>query len=523
MGLKLGLFKQKQPDNEDPYSIREKLLFSLICILFALFFIPAMTRSLWIDETITYWVIKDGFRDLLYRAIHFQGQSPFYYLIVWSFTQILGNSEWVLRLPSLLALTLACFFLYRLCLVLFDREWALISVLCLICLWQVTDVGRDARPYGLAVMFSILSVLCFVKWLQNDRINYQIAYIFSSAATCYSHIMFAPIFFIHISYFFINRGNISYVSYRKLIVTFGTLTILVSPNIYQLILLYEKRELLSFAFMPSIIDLINAWFPFVLIFPLIAGFLLACIFDRATCREWGVFVPKKMLFILIWFFFPASLLFIISKMTGSSIFYPRYFFWSYPAIALVIAGLVKMLGNSQSRLIAVSVFSMVFIIINIIYPKPIENWRSAVEYVTSTKMSQKGPIIVWPGLVEARNVKWSIDKEKRDYLLAPFSYYTLKSTVFSLPWMPDGLKLESVLSKYNNAFLNERGEFYLIVRNVIIVRDEPKQEKRLIQDILEDWLRSQGFLLVEKRCFGMVIVSRFFYNPDSQFVKNLKQ
>jgi 4-amino-4-deoxy-L-arabinose transferase-like glycosyltransferase len=243
-----------------------------------------MTRSLWIDETITYWVVKDGFWDTTYRAIHYQGQSPFYYLIVWSFTQILGHSEWILRLPSLLALILACFFLYRLCLVLFDREWALISVLCLICLWQVTDVGRDARPYGLAVMFSILSVLCFVKWLQNDRINYQIAYIFSSAATCYSHIMFAPIFFIHISYFFINRGNISYVSYRKLIVTFGILTILVSPNIYQLILLYEKRELLSFAFMPSIIDLINAWFPFVLIFPLISGFLFACMFDISNCR-----------------------------------------------------------------------------------------------------------------------------------------------------------------------------------------------------------------------------------------------
>ena len=523
MVLQLELSKGKQSDSADPYSVREKLFFSLICILFALFFIPSMSRSLWIDETITYWVVKDGFWDTTYRAIHYQGQSPLYYLIVWSFTQILGHSEWILRLPSLLALILACFFLYRLCLVLFDREWALISVLCIICLWQVTDVGRDARPYGLAVMFSILSVLCFVKWLQNDRINYQIAYIFSSAATCYSHIMYAPIFFIHLCYYFILKEDNPKVSFRKLVLTFFIIAGCLLPNIYQLTLLVEKRELYSFALRPGIMDLLNAWFPFVLIFPLIAAFLFACIFDRTTCREWGVCVPKKMFFILIWFFFPASLLFIISKMMGSSIFYPRYFFWSYPAIALVIAGLVKMLENSQSRLIAVSVFSMVFIIINIIHPKPVENWRSAVEYVTSTKMSQKVPIIVWPGLVEARNVKWSIDKEKRDYLLAPFSYYTLKSSAFSLPWMPDGLKLESVLSKYNNVFLNERGELYLIVRNVIIVRNEPKQEKRLIQDILEDWLRSQGILLVEKRCFGTVMVSRFFYNSDSQFVKSLKQ
>ena len=70
------------------FSNREKLFLGLSFILFVLFFIPAMHRSLWIDETITYWVVKDGFRDLFYRAIHFQGQSPFYYLIVWCFIQV---------------------------------------------------------------------------------------------------------------------------------------------------------------------------------------------------------------------------------------------------------------------------------------------------------------------------------------------------------------------------------------------------------------------------------------------------
>jgi len=513
----------KQTNNPNPYSFREKFYLFLICILFIVFFAPTIRQSLWIDETVTFWVVKDSFWDLVYRAVHYQGQSPFYYFIVWCFIQILGNAEWVLRLPSLLSLILACFFLYQLCVVLFDREWALISVICFICLLQLTAVGFDARPYGLAVMLSILSVQCFVKWLQNSRASYQTAYIIASTATCYSHIMYAPIFFIHLCYYFIFKEDNPNVSFKKLVLTYFIIAVCLLPNFYQLILLVEKRELYSFALRPGIMDLLNAWFPFVLIFPLITGFLLACIFDRTTRREWRFFVPKKMFFILIWFFSPASLLFIISKMTGSSIFYPRYFFWSYPAIALVIAALVKMLENSQSRLIAVSVFSMVFIIINIIHPKPIENWRSAVEYVNSTKISQEVPIMVWPGLVESRNVTWSIDKEKRDYLLAPFSYYNLKSTAFSLPWMPDGLKLESVLSKYDNIFLNQRDELYLIVRNVIIVRNEPKQENRLIQDILEDWLISQGFLLVEKRCFGTVIVSQFFYNSDSQFVKNLKQ
>jgi len=128
-----------------------------------------MSRSLWVDETITYWVVKDGFLDLIYRAIHFQGQSPLYYLVVLCFIQILSHSEWVLRLPSLLALLIACSLLYRLFLIFFNREGGLVSVLIFIGLWDLL-LGCSARPYALAVMFSLLSVICFVWWIQ-DRSN----------------------------------------------------------------------------------------------------------------------------------------------------------------------------------------------------------------------------------------------------------------------------------------------------------------------------------------------------------------
>ena len=138
-----GLNMLKKIDNTCPYSLGNKFLLGLICIFFILFFIP---------------------------------------IVVWSFIQILGHAEWVLRLPSLLSLILACIFLYQLCLALFDRECALFSILCFICLLQLpmTDVANDARPYGLAVMFSTLSILCFIKWIQTGRTKHQIAYIIIS-------------------------------------------------------------------------------------------------------------------------------------------------------------------------------------------------------------------------------------------------------------------------------------------------------------------------------------------------------
>lgn len=512
----------KQTDNTNSYTFREKIYLLLICIYFVLFFIPTMRQSLWIDETVTYWVVKDGFWDIVYRAVHYQGQSPFYYFIVWCFIQILGHAEWVLRLPSFLSLILSCFFLYKLCFILFDREWALLSIICFISLFQliVSNVVRDARPYGLAVMFSIFSILCLIQWIQDSRIKHQIAYIISSTATCYAHILFTPIFFIHLCYYFIFKDNNPKVSFRKLALTFCAIVGCILPNVYQLILLVEKRELYSFALMPGIIDLLNAWFPIKLFILLIAGFFISyivpCIVQRKVNINIDTIGSKRFLFLLIWFFFPAFFLFIVSKISGSSIFLNRYYSWSYPALALIISGFVKMLDYSVSRLIAILIFPVVLIFSNIVYYPSliIEDWKSATSYINSTEVVEKGPILIWPGLIEARDEKWINDCEKQDYLLSPLSYYTLSNKAILLPWLPHELELETFLSKQNVDFFKERDEIGLIVRNWLLTQGQ-KQKNRFIQEVLEDWLRLQGFLLVEKKRFGTITVSRFIYSSNS--------
>ena len=131
-------------------------------------------------------------------------------------------------------------------------------------------------------------------------------------------------------------------------------------------------------------------------------------------------------------------------------------------------------------------------------------------------MLEKGPILVWPGLIEARNEKWITDYEKQDYLLSPLSYYTLRyKKAILLPWLPHKLELETFLSKHNAEFFKEKDEIWLIVRNWLYINKEQKQKKCFIQEVLEDWLRSQGFLLFEKKSFGMIIVTRFVYSSNS--------
>jgi len=501
-----------------PYSFKEKLFFVLILIFFILFFIPGMTRSLWIDETVTYWVIKDGFWDLVYRAVHYQGQSPFYYFIVWCFIQILGNAEWILRLPSLLSLIIACIIVYKLGLFFFNREGGLIAALSFINLWPVISLsiggGCSARPYELAMMLSVLSILCFVWWINTDRVIYHVAYIMASVATCYAHILFAPILFVHFCFFFITRKNGSNVSPGKLFLTFGSVVFCLLPNTYQLMLLHQKQELYSLSITPTVTNLIRAWFPRVFVIPLLAAVVIVWIIEKKMYWRRTASFSKPFLFFLIWFLFPALFWFITSKITGTSVFLLRYYCWSFPALSLVIASFIIAVESDGSRVIAVIVLSMLMTYINISSPKPLEDWRAATRYINSMNISIRGPALVWPGLMEQRDWGWSKKPENQKYLLAPFSFYHLQRKVISLPLIPDKLTLKGLLSEHDISISKQKDDIFLMVRN-IPVKEKNMQKHEASQSILENWLTRNGFSIVQKKHFGGVIVSQFSFKPDS--------
>src|SRR5262252_6737900 len=63
------------------------LLAAAALVLWAL---PA-TSSFWLDETATYWVVKDGIGGVLTRPMYWSGQSPLYYVTAWAAFLAGGN------------------------------------------------------------------------------------------------------------------------------------------------------------------------------------------------------------------------------------------------------------------------------------------------------------------------------------------------------------------------------------------------------------------------------------------------
>jgi hypothetical protein len=225
------------------------------------------------------------------------------------------------------------------------------------------------------------------------------------------------------------------------------------------------------------------------------------------------FFSKPFLFTLIWFFLPAAFWFITSIISGNALFLYRYYCWSLSAIALVIAGLIISIDPERARTIAVVSFSVLFILTSIVSPKPLEDWRAATDYINTNNISGQGPILLWPGLIEQGNWQWSKNPDNQNYLLAPLSFYSIRKKAILVPLIPDEYTLEQLLSEHDISIKKQKEDIFLMVRN-IPMKEKTMQKDQASQNILENWLKRQGFLVARKKSFGGVVVSQFTFNPD---------
>ena len=128
--------------------------------------------SLWLDEFGTLWVVESDLKAVFERSREFQGQTPFYYLIVWLSRTLLGEFEYALRLPSLAAAIATPVFLYFAGKELGSR---CAGQLAAVLFWVSPAAIRrsvEARPYSLALMFASAMIWGFLRSVRKaDRLG----------------------------------------------------------------------------------------------------------------------------------------------------------------------------------------------------------------------------------------------------------------------------------------------------------------------------------------------------------------
>ena len=177
--------------------------------------------SLWLDETGTFWVIRGSLANTIEAAARYHCQTPAYYVLEWLIRQIAGANEIALRAPSFGAMLITLWLLYRLAVRLGDASQGMPTVIAFAVLSPVAFAASDARPYAIALMFSVASTLALVRWL--DRSDGGTLYVVLVAAAITVHYLFRPLElrFPHESVS-LRRPPVRRPSYRPAILLCGT-------------------------------------------------------------------------------------------------------------------------------------------------------------------------------------------------------------------------------------------------------------------------------------------------------------
>ncbi|MGC4760924.1 glycosyltransferase family 39 protein [Micromonospora trifolii] len=125
------------------------------------------SAQLWRDELATWSASTRSPGDLARLAGTIDAATGPYYLLMHLWTSVFGDSTIALRVPAVLAMTVAAGLLAVLGARLVDRRGGLFAGLLFAVLPGTSRYGQEARPYALATMLAVLATLLLVTALRR--------------------------------------------------------------------------------------------------------------------------------------------------------------------------------------------------------------------------------------------------------------------------------------------------------------------------------------------------------------------
>jgi 4-amino-4-deoxy-L-arabinose transferase-like glycosyltransferase len=433
----------------------------LLALTSAVLWLLPISSSLWLDETGTFWIVKDGLRQTFDRALRFQGQSPAYFVIEWFARRLGGHHEVALRLPSLVAMAVAAYLLFRLARNFFDQETALLAILVFVSFGSVAFAAVDARPYPFALAAAIAATLQLVRWLERGRFWDGVGYAFLAALMVYFHLLFGAVLLAHLVYAVRRRRAGSPVRWLQMSLAAAGVALLLLPLLVQLHSLVDQRRSLSFPTDLSVPELFRQLAPATLVTGLLAGILIAGLADRISFRRFWK-SPDGIALGVAWAVIPTIGLWVAAHVTSTSIFATRYILSATPGIALLGGASIRSVAPSRGRRIVALVVALTALLANANTVHYGEDWRGAIRAANAVS-EPSSPVLLNAGLIESNQLSWLRDPEKASYLDGPAAEYPVRGRLFPLPYSLGPAERMYLEALTQNVLLHS-GRFVLITR-----------------------------------------------------------
>ena len=388
---------------------------------------------LWLDETISLFVIKDGFREILSR----QGWPgvPAYPYLLWLWVKVMGRGEITLRIASIAAMLAAVYLLYRSARELFGWDVAVIAAV-VFCLHPIVVAEAiDIRPYPFAMLAINASIFALVR-LRHSGSSWLAAWFgFLAASIIYFQFLFAVILPALALCFFTRQGGDRKAFWRQVGVAMVVFAVAFLPVIPGMRYMFHSSGIHVFDTAPTLATLGRVLGQKRTVMILALFVLWATAARKLDLRRPSDTWPGVLCLSLA--LLPILILFGVSAGTSIHIFVARYRLVAVPGVALCWAFAVNRIDSRALR----TLFCVAFVAVSAYYyfssPTARQHnysWKGALEFAQQNASRDNAPVVVCSDLPESDHTPMPVGPAIKDSaLFAPLSYYQLNAPVVPLP------------------------------------------------------------------------------------------
>ncbi len=410
----------------------DRLVYPLALVATLSLWLLAIRAPLWLDETLAYWQISGGFAQIWSRSA--QMPSSFAYLYILGLAKsVLGSSEIALRIPSMLAMLGAAYFLFQSARKLFNEEIAYLTCILFCIHLRVIFAANDARPYGFALLMSNLAIFTFLRWIDRHETRYAVQFGAAAAGILYFHYLFAvgilPAFAVC---YLLVRGRSVREDARQLAIILFSFVLITLPQVPRFLELYRTRKTHVSGGTPEPLLVLGTLAPLKPLIAFVAIAFVAALFRsiRLPGRDWFPGGPICLAFALI----PAAILYGLSAATSVHVFHTRYWLIAVPGMALAWGWFLTWIDSRPLRqmfcvgLVAVTLF--------LHFSSPITrkhetSFKQAQELVNANVARDHAPVLICNPFVESNFQRMPPTPDSA--LFAQLSYYPIDAPVSFLP------------------------------------------------------------------------------------------
>jgi hypothetical protein len=391
----------------------------------------AIRAPLWLDETVSFFLIKGGFAGIMSRR---WPDSPAYSCVLWLWTRMMGTGEITLRMLSVVTMLVAVYLLYLAARDLFDWDVAIIAA---IVFWLdpiIIFASIDVRPYALAAVAVNASILALVHLRHND--SNWLAALFGLSAACIVllQLLFAVIVpALAICLVVLKLGDRK-VLRRQFSVALIVFAVAFLPVIPRLQYMFHTSGTHVFALAPTPMQLVWALLSQKVLGIFLGTLLLAVAFrrlDRGRFNRWLIFLCATLALV------PILTLYALSAGTSIHVFVSRYRLVGVPGIALCWALAVSRIDSRALRML----FCVVLVAVTAFhdfrtpaFKSHSYSWKYALEAAQKNASAENAPVLICSDLPESDYMPMPVGSAIEETgILAPLSYYKLSVPVVALP------------------------------------------------------------------------------------------